>query len=434
MKRASIATFDYRHGGLDHIFTTIRELGQRTGRAKEAQSVVAGIESRIAAVKARVAGKPRPRTLLVFSREARALRNVYVSGGRGFLHDMLVAAGGQDVFGDVGRESLQATTETILARAPEVILELRSENIPVGKELEAGDAGVVASRRGAGRENQARLLHHRPADDGAGPARGRRHRANGEGAAPVKIAAPKILVSWSTGKDSAWMLHMLNQQHPGAAAGLLTTTNEAFDRVAMHAVRRELLNAQAEATGPAAPRAAVAVAVFQRAVRSDHAHGRGRVRPRRLHARGVRRSVSRRRSPVSRDPPGRQRTRTVVSDLENQADHRSRARHDRRRPPGAADLRQPENTRSQLCRAHVRSRRCWTICRPASIRAARMASSIRSRSPARCSTTRSVTGSAKSLTATDLSSPMLNWGQTPISTFATIGQPPKSGQMLKIGV
>jgi uncharacterized protein (TIGR00290 family) len=59
--------------------------------------------------------------------------------------------------------------------------------------------------------------------------------------------ARKILVSWSTGKDSAWMLHVLNQQHPGAAAGLLTTTNQAFDRVAMHAVRRELLEAQAAA-------------------------------------------------------------------------------------------------------------------------------------------------------------------------------------------
>ena len=59
----------------------------------------------------------------------------------------------------------------------------------------------------------------------------------------------KLLVSWSTGKDSAWMLHILNQQCPGAAAGLLTTTNEAFDRVAMHAVRRELLEAQARAAG-----------------------------------------------------------------------------------------------------------------------------------------------------------------------------------------
>lgn len=59
----------------------------------------------------------------------------------------------------------------------------------------------------------------------------------------------KILVSWSTGKDSAWMLHTLRQQQPGAVAGLLTTTNEAFDRVAMHAVRRELLQAQADAAG-----------------------------------------------------------------------------------------------------------------------------------------------------------------------------------------
>lgn len=59
----------------------------------------------------------------------------------------------------------------------------------------------------------------------------------------------KILVSWSTGKDSAWMLHVLNKEYPNAAAGLLTTTNEAFDRVAMHAVRRELLEAQAASTG-----------------------------------------------------------------------------------------------------------------------------------------------------------------------------------------
>jgi uncharacterized protein (TIGR00290 family) len=57
----------------------------------------------------------------------------------------------------------------------------------------------------------------------------------------------KILVSWSSGKDSAWMLHVLRQRHPGAVTGLLTTLNEAFDRVAMHAVRRALLEAQAAA-------------------------------------------------------------------------------------------------------------------------------------------------------------------------------------------
>ena len=59
----------------------------------------------------------------------------------------------------------------------------------------------------------------------------------------------KVLLSWSSGKDSAWALHMLNQQHPGAVRSLLTTVNEAVDRVAMHAVRREVLEAQARAAG-----------------------------------------------------------------------------------------------------------------------------------------------------------------------------------------
>jgi uncharacterized protein (TIGR00290 family) len=59
----------------------------------------------------------------------------------------------------------------------------------------------------------------------------------------------KILHSWSSGKDSAWALHVLNRQHPGAVAGLLTTVNETMDRVAMHGVRRDVLEAQARATG-----------------------------------------------------------------------------------------------------------------------------------------------------------------------------------------
>ena len=59
----------------------------------------------------------------------------------------------------------------------------------------------------------------------------------------------KTLVSWSSGKDSAWMLHVLNQDPSVEIGGLLTTMNEQFDRVAMHAVRRQLLEAQAEAAG-----------------------------------------------------------------------------------------------------------------------------------------------------------------------------------------
>jgi uncharacterized protein (TIGR00290 family) len=59
----------------------------------------------------------------------------------------------------------------------------------------------------------------------------------------------KILVSWSSGKDSAWVLHVLRRDRIGEPAALLTTVNEAFDRVAMHGVRSEVLRAQATAAG-----------------------------------------------------------------------------------------------------------------------------------------------------------------------------------------
>ncbi len=59
----------------------------------------------------------------------------------------------------------------------------------------------------------------------------------------------KLLLSWSSGKDSAWALHRLRQQGDYEIAGLLTTLNAAFDRVAMHSTRRALLEAQAAAAG-----------------------------------------------------------------------------------------------------------------------------------------------------------------------------------------
>jgi uncharacterized protein (TIGR00290 family) len=59
----------------------------------------------------------------------------------------------------------------------------------------------------------------------------------------------KVLLSWSSGKDSAWTLHLLRLQPDIQVAALFTTFNSAADRVAMHAVRRALVEAQAERTG-----------------------------------------------------------------------------------------------------------------------------------------------------------------------------------------
>jgi len=59
----------------------------------------------------------------------------------------------------------------------------------------------------------------------------------------------QVLLSWSSGKDSAWALHILRQQDEFNVVGLFTTVNQAHDRVAMHAVRRELLALQAQRAG-----------------------------------------------------------------------------------------------------------------------------------------------------------------------------------------
>ena len=59
----------------------------------------------------------------------------------------------------------------------------------------------------------------------------------------------RILLSWSSGKDSAWALHLLRENPDYEVAGLLTTFNQAANRVAMHAVRRNLVEAQASAAG-----------------------------------------------------------------------------------------------------------------------------------------------------------------------------------------
>ncbi len=60
---------------------------------------------------------------------------------------------------------------------------------------------------------------------------------------------PRAWLSWSSGKDSAWTLHMLRTRGDVEVVGLLTTLNREAARVAMHAVREELLDAQAEAVG-----------------------------------------------------------------------------------------------------------------------------------------------------------------------------------------
>ena len=147
LQRARIPVDTYRHAGLAGILASIRDVGSRVGLANEAQRVASDIEGALAEIRARHASRRRPATLVVFGREEGTLRGIYASGGTGFIHDMLEAAGGRNVFADVPRESVQASLESILARAPEVIVEVRAPAVSSGADWTA--AQVQAWQRAA---------------------------------------------------------------------------------------------------------------------------------------------------------------------------------------------------------------------------------------------------------------------------------------------
>ena len=175
----------------------------------------------------------------------------------------------------------------------------------------------------------------------------------------------KTLVSWSSGKDSAWMVHTLRQRGDVEIGALLTTINEPAQRVAMHAVRVEVLQAQADGARVSALDGADSVAVPERGLRGGDARGGRARRARRLHPRGVRRPVSRGHPEVPRGAAGRQRADADVSAVRHRRRHAAPgARDDRRRPARADHLPEPEGDGSRDSPAASSTRRCSTSCPP----------------------------------------------------------------------
>jgi len=142
LERAGVPYYAYVHRGLPDITQTIRSLGARVGVDASANALADRIERQLRDIRARVADRRRPKTLLVFGREPGTLRNIEASGGVGFLHDMLETAGGDDVLADVKQQAVTMSTELVLARAPEVIVELRYTrgDAAAASDLRAWDA------------------------------------------------------------------------------------------------------------------------------------------------------------------------------------------------------------------------------------------------------------------------------------------------------
>jgi len=143
LSRSGIAVLSYRHGGLPGIYTSIAEVGQASGHAREAARLVASLRGRLDALRRKTAPLRKPRTLLVMGREPLTLRNMNASGGVGFLHDILEIAGGQNAFVDVKRQAVTVSSELLLARAPEAIIDLHyGASEPADRARAAKEASV----------------------------------------------------------------------------------------------------------------------------------------------------------------------------------------------------------------------------------------------------------------------------------------------------
>jgi uncharacterized protein (TIGR00290 family) len=123
---------------------------------------------------------------------------------------------------------------------------------PGGREGGRRRVGGALGRSSARRSDRARRVRRARARRALEAPAGPFGRAPDRGERRLNVsdaARPKAWVSWSSGKDAAWALHVARARGDVEIVGLLTTVSEAFDRVAMHGVRRELLLAQAAATG-----------------------------------------------------------------------------------------------------------------------------------------------------------------------------------------
>lgn len=155
LDRARVPHFEYVHRDLADITHTLRSLGHRVGAPDAAEALARDMEEQLAAIRTRASAQKRPRALLIIGREQGALRRILASGGYGFLHDLLELAGGDDVMSDIRRESVELSVEAILARAPEVIIELRygPEQAATASASSSRDWAVLgtlpAVRRGA---------------------------------------------------------------------------------------------------------------------------------------------------------------------------------------------------------------------------------------------------------------------------------------------
>lgn len=107
----------------DTIEAGITTLGEALGRTSEATALNASIEAGRASLESKMQGVVRPKVLIITTRETHDLNSLYTVGNQSFVSELVALAGGDNVFGDEDQDYFEASKESVIARAPDVILE-----------------------------------------------------------------------------------------------------------------------------------------------------------------------------------------------------------------------------------------------------------------------------------------------------------------------
>lgn len=109
---------------LEDVLSSIRILGERLGRSEAAASLSGRIRERLREIEARAAGRRAPRVFFLVSRNMGSLTDLYTIGGRSYIHDLVTRAGGDNIFGSEPATYPKVAIEEILARNPEIIIDM----------------------------------------------------------------------------------------------------------------------------------------------------------------------------------------------------------------------------------------------------------------------------------------------------------------------
>ncbi len=145
-RHEKVTAFGEQHGitienihmdSLATIDAGIETVGRTLGAVPEATALRAQIVSELEAIRTAVEPFERPKVLIVLGRERGSLRNLQTVGGTSFISELVEIAGGDNIYGDEDKPYIEASKETILVEAPDVIIEIHAGRSYTKKQTEA---------------------------------------------------------------------------------------------------------------------------------------------------------------------------------------------------------------------------------------------------------------------------------------------------------